>query len=304
MTARALVTGAAGFLGSHVCDVLLAEGWSVSGLDDLSAGSWDQVDDRVAKYTADVRDVDAVETAADGATVVLHLAALGSVPRSFREPRRVYDVNVGGTAIVADAALRRGARLVLASSSSVYGGVGELFQCERATPSPRSPYAVSKLAAETHARMVAADCVVLRLFNVFGPRQTPDGPYAAVVPRFCRQALAGGALTVHGDGLQSRDFCFVEDAARAFLLAAVAPRGTAVWNVGGGTPCTVLDIAQALEAELGRELEKDHVAARPGDVRHSNACRCAATGLGFSARVPWREGLRRTLEWHRQRDCQ
>ena len=300
-----LVTGGAGFIGSNIVEALVVAGLRVRVLDDLSNGlerNLAAFGGSVDLIRGDIRDASVVETAMRGVTVVLHLAALGSVARSVADPLTTNAVNVDGTLNVLRAARDAGVRrLVFSSSSSVYGDNPTLPKHEDLSPAPISPYAVSKLAGEAYVRVFARlyniETVCLRYFNVFGPRQRPDSEYAAVIPRFMRWALAGQPLVVYGDGQQSRDFTYVSNVVRANLLAAEAPGVSGrVFNVACGERYSLLDIVGNLEEALGRPLEVVHEPARPGDVRHSYAdIRAAGEALGYDVSVGFAEGLSRTL---------
>ena len=301
-----VVTGGAGFIGSHIVDALLADGAKVRVLDDLSNGFPENLEgtgDRAEVIRGDVRDAEVVRRAIAGAEVVLHLAALGSVQRSVDDPLASNDVNVRGTLNVLLAARDNGVRrVVFSSSSSVYGDNATLPKSEDLAAEPISPYAVSKLAGENYTRafcrIFGIETVCLRYFNVFGPRQRPDSQYAAVIPRFLRWALERRPLAVYGDGLQSRDFTYVDNVVAANLLAArVAGVSGRVFNIACGTRYSLLDIVASLEKIVGHRLEREHREARRGDVRHSQADIAAAReALGFQVRVDFHEGLRRT--WH------
>jgi UDP-glucose 4-epimerase len=299
-----LVTGGAGFIGSHIVEALVARGDGVRVLDDLSNGLAENLAPfagSVELVRADIRDVDAVERAMSGVSVVLHLAALGSVARSVADPITSNAVNVSGTLNVLRAARDSGVRrIVFSSSSSVYGENPILPKCEDLATLPVSPYAVSKLAAECYTRVFARlydlETVCLRYFNVFGPRQRPDSAYAAVIPLFMKWALAGEPLVVYGDGHQSRDFTYVSNVVRANLLAATAPNVSGgVFNIACGTRYSLLDIVRSLEKAVGRSLRVNHQAARAGDVRHSEAdVALARAALGYQVEVAFDEGLART----------
>ncbi|RMD85396.1 MAG: SDR family oxidoreductase [Candidatus Dadabacteria bacterium] len=306
-----LVTGGAGFIGSNLVEALVEAGHHVRVLDNLSNGDEKNLEPfagRVEFVRGDVRDRRTVARAVEGVEVVFHLAALGSVVRSVEDPAASNDVNVAGTLEVLLAARDAGVRrVVYSSSSSVYGDNPALPKREDLATSPISPYAVSKLAGEQYARVFyrvyGLETVCLRYFNVFGPRQRPDSPYAAVIPRFMRAALAGEPLVVFGDGRQSRDFTYVENVVRANLLAAQAP-GVAgeVFNVACGRRITLLEIIETLERITGRRLERRHEAPRVGDVRHSEAdVSAAAARLGYRVEVSFEEGLRRTWKAFRAR---
>jgi nucleoside-diphosphate-sugar epimerase len=309
---RALVTGGAGFIGSHLVDALLARGDDVVVLDNLATGRLDNVDPGAAFVAGDVADPAAVSRAAAGCEIIFHQAALGSVARSVDDPLASDRANVTGTLTVLTAARAVGVRrVVLASSSSVYGGARQRPTPESAPLRPRSPYAATKLAAEHYGRVFwelhGLEVVALRYFNVFGPRQRPDSGYAAVVPRFVAAALAGERPHVHGDGRQSRDFTYVADVVRANLCAAAAPTdGCAgrAFNVGRGEPVTLLDVLDAVAAHVGRPLDPTFGPGRPGDVRHSHAdIGAARRQLGYQPAVPFAEGLARTIVWHCNRQA-
>ena len=301
---HALVTGGAGFIGSHLVDALLARGHRVRVLDDLSNGLRHNVPHGVDLVAGDVSHYDVVYEAMAGVDTVFHQAGLGSVRRSVETPRRTDLVNVHGTLSVLEAARAAGVqRVVAASSSSVYGGAAPLPTRETDPVLPRSPYAVSKLAGEHYCRVFAdlmgLETVSLRYFNVYGPRQRADSPYAAVIPLFIEALASGHAPTIHGDGLQSRDFTFVSDAVEANLLAATAPGercSGGVFNISGGSRHTVFDLLRILAEIMGVEPEPEYTEERPGDVRQSQADLSAALhALGYKPAVTLEEGLLRTV---------
>jgi nucleoside-diphosphate-sugar epimerase len=303
-----LVTGGAGFIGSHLADTLLARGHRVRVLDDLSTGDEGQVPAGAELVVGDVADASTTNAVARDVEVVFHLAALGAVARSVEDPLATDAANVHGTVAVLDAARRHGVRrVVFASSSSVYGGTAPLPTPEDAPLRPRSPYAVSKLAGEQYCRVFSEltdlETVALRFFNVYGPRQRPDSIYAAVIPRFTAALLAGEQPTVHGDGLQSRDFTFVGDVCAAVEAAAEAPAERCdgrAFNVAGGRRATVLEMLGLLGGLLGVEPRPVHTEPRIGDVRHSQADVSAiADALGHRCAVDLRDGLARTVAWAR-----
>jgi UDP-glucose 4-epimerase len=309
--ARYLVTGGAGFIGSNLGAGLLARGAAVRIFDDFSTGKRANVDGlagAVEVAEGDLRDLADVRAAARGADGIFHLGALPSVQRSIEDPVAANAVNIGGTLHVILAAREAGVRrVVFASSSSVYGDSETLPKVETMTPAPLSPYALQKLAAEHYARVAGplygVEVVSLRYFNVFGPRQDPKSDYAAVIPRFVAAALAGEEPTIFGDGLQSRDFTFVENVVEANILALNASMeavGEAI-NVACGDRFTLLDLCREIGRLAGRKIAPRHAPARAGDVRHSQASiEKARRLLGFEPKVGFAEGLARTIAWYRE----
>jgi UDP-glucose 4-epimerase len=303
---KALVTGGAGFIGSNLVDALIDDGAEVVVLDNLSTGFPDNVHERATLVQGDVADPDKLTEAMTNCEVVFHLAAHRAVLASVERPLETDRANVGGTLTVLVAARDAGVgRVVYASSSSVYGGADLRPTPESAPLVPRSPYAVSKLAAEHYCRvfweLFGLETIALRYFNVYGPRQRPDSRYAAVIPLFVDALRTRRHPEVHGDGKQTRDFTFVSDAVAANLRAASAPASRCagrVFNVAGGACHSLLDLLDLLGAIIGVEAAPTHVAARPGDVRDSQAdITAAATALGHRAAVSFEEGLRRTVAW-------
>jgi UDP-glucose 4-epimerase len=297
---RFLVTGAAGFIGSHLCRCLVAEGHDVVGFDDLSDGHIEYLADlpEVRLERADLRDTIAVSAAARGCDVILHQAAMKSVPRSIEEPERYTDVNVLGTLHVLLAARDEGAVMVSASSSSVYGDQERYPVTEEMAPRPLSP---------CHAWWASygVPTISLRYFNVYGPGQDPADEYASVVPRFVTACLEGTRPVIHGDGEQARDFTFVEDVVEANLLAARMPEAArgAVVNIGGGRPATSVNELLAIVAGLtGTSPDPLHEPERSGDIRRSEAdIGLARSLLAYDPQVDAREGLRRTVDAFRER---
>jgi nucleoside-diphosphate-sugar epimerase len=306
-----LVTGGAGFIGSHIVERLIGLGHTVRVLDDFSTGrreNLETLDGRYDLIEADVRDIAAVRGAVRDVTVVFHQAALASVPRSVDDPVTSDEVNAGGTLNVLVASRDAGVRrVVYASSSSVYGDAPELPKREDMCPRPESPYAVGKLTAEHYCRIFSSlyglPCVSLRYFNVFGPRQDPNSQYAAVVPLFVAALLGGTAPVIHGDGEQSRDFTYVSNVVDANIEAATCEAGTGeVINVACGGTFTVNELFLKLRDLVGASVEPRHVEPRPGDVRHSFAdVGRAERLLGFAPKVSFEEGLERTVAWFRAR---
>lgn len=300
-----VITGGSGFIGSHLARALLARGERVRIIDDLSTGRLDNLEgirDDVDLVEGDIRDRDLVERALRSADVVLHQAALPSVPRSIADPRDCLDANVMGTLTVLEAARDAGvARVVQASSSSVYGDTPVLPKATSMRPHPRSPYAVAKLSAETLGQAFTAsyglDVVALRYFNVFGPRQDPHSAYAAVIPRFITAVLGGHPVTVFGDGNQSRDFTYIDNVVDANLRAADQPGvGGEVFNVATGHAVSVNDMLATICRQLDRHVEAVFELPRVGDVRDSLAdIEPAERLLGYHAEVDFEEGIRRTI---------
>jgi nucleoside-diphosphate-sugar epimerase len=304
-----LVTGGAGFIGSHIADRLLGLGHAVRIIDDFSTGRRENVADlegRVDLVEDDIRDLDAVRRAAEGVDVVFHEAALASVPRSVDDPATSNDVNVRGTLNVLVASRDAGVRKVIyASSSSIYGESPELPKREDLPAAPESPYAVSKLAAEYYcgvfSRLYGLNCVALRYFNVFGPRQDPDSQYAAVVPIFVTALLEGRSPVIYGDGEQSRDFTYVDNVVDANMLAAeVEGCSGEVMNAACGSTVTVNELYRRLSKLAGASVDPVYADPRPGDVRHSFADIAKVRNLlGFDPSIDLEEGLVRTLDWFR-----
>src|SRR5581483_8961868 len=303
---HALVTGGAGFIGSHIVDTLVERGDSVRVLDDLSAGFAENVNPKAELIQGDVANAPTVAAAVAGAEVVFHEAAHKAVLRSVEHPLETDTANTHGTLTVLKCALDAGVRrVVYASSSSIYGGAEQLPTPESAPARPRSPYAVSKLAGEHYCRVFAElyglETVALRYFNVYGPRQRPDSMYAAVIPLFIDALRRGTVPTVHGDGLQTRDFAFIADAVEANLAAAEAPADACsgnVYNVAGGAAHSLLDLLETLGSILRVKPDPEHTDARAGDVRHSRAdLSAAARDLGYRPAVDLVAGLRETVNW-------
>ncbi|MFA4964871.1 MAG: NAD-dependent epimerase/dehydratase family protein [Thermoleophilia bacterium] len=301
-----LVTGGAGFIGSHIVAELLRRGHTVRILDNFSTGrrgNLDAVGGGVEVFEGDVRSYERAHNAVKGAAYVVHLAALPSVPRSVQDPLTTSETNITGTLNVLLAARDAGVRrVVLASSSSIYGANATMPKHEGLVPEPISPYAVSKLAAEQYAHafhsVYGLETVALRYFNVFGPRQDPTSQYSGVVPRFMRIALEGGRPLVFGDGLQSRDFTYVANVVDATLSATTAAGAAGgICNIGCGDPKTVLDLISAVARVSGRRLEPEFAPPRPGDVKHSFAdISLARRILAYEPKVDFAAGIERTFE--------
>lgn len=302
-----LVTGGAGFIGSHLVRALLERGDRVRVLDNFSTGRRENLaglEDDVEVVEGELRSYERVHNAVRGAELVFHLGALGSVPRSVQDPLTTGAVNVEGTLNVLLAARDESVRrVVFASSSSVYGSAMQLPAREDGPVDPISPYGVAKLAAERYCVSFSRvyhsfESVVLRYFNVFGPGQNPFSQYAAVVPLFITAIAAGEPVTIFGDGEQSRDFTYVANVVEANVLAAGAPEANGrILNVAAGGPRSVNVLADTLATQLGRPLEKRFAPPRPGDLRDSYADIGAARSvLGWEPTVGFEEGLRRTAE--------
>ncbi len=308
---KALVTGGAGFIGSHLAEGLLAAGHEVVVLDNLSTGSTanlERVRRGIRFVEGDVRHEAALASVLPGVEWVFHLAALASVPRSVAAPLASHEHNATGTLVALLAARDAGVRrFVYAASSSAYGETATLPKVETMPASPRSPYAITKfvgeLYGETFHRLYGLETVSLRYFNIFGPRQAPDSPYAAVIPKFVTALLAGQRPVVHGDGRQTRDFTYVANAVAANLAAAAAPADRVagrVFNVGCGARTSLLDVLHELRALTGAAVEPLHAEPRAGDVRDSQAdIGEARRAFGYDPTVGLREGLVRTVEWFR-----
>jgi UDP-glucose 4-epimerase len=304
-----LVTGGGGFIGSNIVHALVGRGERVSVLDNFSTGREENLsglDGKIEVHRGDLTDPSAVAKAMEGVEYVLHQAAIPSVPRSIEDPIGSDLVNVHGTVTLLNAARRAGVRrVVYAASSSAYGekAPGQA-KVETMMPDPLSPYAAAKLAGEYYLKVFHAsyglETVALRYFNVFGPRQDPKSHYAAVIPNFVTAALKGRPATIYGDGLQSRDFCFVDNAVEANLLACTA-KGAAgeVFNIACGESTTLIQVVEAIAEIVGRRVEPLHGPGRVGDIRHSLAdIDKARRVLQYTGRVRFHEGLQRTVAWY------
>ena len=322
VSGRWLVTGAAGFIGSNLVEALLAAGLQVIGLDNFATGHRSNLDEvratvgaehwsRFELIEADIRDRDACARAVDGVEIVLHQAALGSVPRSLADPLTSHDVNVTGFVNLLDAARLAGVnRFVYAASSSTYGDEPNLPKREERIGNPLSPYAATKLADEVYASVYARSydfpSIGLRYFNVFGPKQDPDGPYAAVIPKWIAAMVAGGEVEIYGDGSTSRDFCYVANAVQANVLAALAgdEAQDQVYNVAVGERTSLNELFGLLRDGLGRHQvhyagEPAYADFRAGDVLHSEADISKARELlGYSPTHRIAEGIAKALPWY------
>lgn len=306
-----LVTGGAGFIGSHLVERFLSEGAAVRVIDDFSTGSRENLApfmDRIDLHEQSITDPAACAAACVGVDYVLHQAALPSVARSVADPTATHDVSATGTLNMLVAANDAGVRrLVYAGSSSAYGDTPTLPKREEMASMPRSPYAVAKLAGEHYVQLFphlfGLETAVLRYFNVFGPRQDPNSVYSAVIPLFINAALGRQAPTINGDGGQTRDFTYIDNVVDANLRACTAPaEGVSgeVFNVGCGERISVTDLWQAIQAALGIELEARYGPARAGDVRDSLADLTKISDrLGYGVKVSLREGIQLTADWLR-----
>lgn len=312
---RILVTGGAGFIGSNIVENLLADQniEQVRVLDNLETGSIDNIggfytSSKFEFIQADIRDYSSCLQACDGIDLITHQAALGSVPRSINDPLTTNEVNIGGTLNVFTAAKEKKVkRIVYAASSSTYGDHPALPKVENEIGKPLSPYAVTKyvneLYADVFARLYNTEFIGLRYFNVFGPRQNPKGPYAAVIPLFTESFLNGQAPVINGDGNHSRDFTYVSNVVQANLLALFTENKAAVnqvYNIGYGQQTSLLQLVQYLKRISARDIEPIKAPERTGDVKHSLADISKAKSLlGYNPAVSVEEGLRRTYEWYK-----
>lgn len=305
-----LVTGGAGFIGSHICELLLAQGASVRVLDNLSTGFSRNIEpflgDDFEFIDGDASDTASVVRAVDQVDYIFHHAAMASVPRSIREPDLCHAWCATSTVqLLKAAASGKVRRLVLASTSAAYGDSAYVSKRESDPPFPLSPYAAAKLAAEAYCQAFVhsfeLETVVLRYFNVFGPRQDPKSEYSAVIPRFVSMILSGQRPIIYGDGQQSRDFVFVGDVAKANLLAATSESvAGGVFNIGRGERTTLLELLTVLRNILGEDIEPIFEPARVGDVRDSLAdISQARRRLGFEPEVNIAQGLSQSVDYYR-----
>ncbi len=305
-----LVTGGAGFIGSHIAESLVKRGDRVRVLDNLSTGNRAniaQLENKLEFIEGDLCDYETTRRAVEGADIVFHEAAIPSVPRSVSEPRLNHDANVNGTFNLLMAAREAGAkRVVYAASSSAYGDTETLPKHEEMLPSPLSPYAAAKLFGEYYCqvftRVYGLETVALRYFNVFGPRQDPSSPYSGVISKFVTALLAGETPVIYGDGEQSRDFTYIANVVDANLRAAEAPDAAGqVMNLGIGQRITLNQLLAELQKIIGTNLTPRYEAPRAGDVRHSLADISRAEKLlGYRPLVGFAEGLEHTVAWYRE----
>ncbi|MBI1389896.1 MAG: SDR family NAD(P)-dependent oxidoreductase [bacterium] len=307
---RYLVTGGAGFIGSHLVEHLLNEGFETAVLDNFCTGRRENLEPflgRVDFFEADLRDRDAVRRAVEGVDYILHQAALPSVPRSIEQPLESHEVNVTGTVNLLDAARDAGVkRLVYAASSSAYGDIDAPVKREDMPVNPLSPYGAAKLAGEHYCKAFYHSCgletVCLRYFNVFGPRQNPYSPYTGVLAIFIPLMLQNKRPTIFGDGSVTRDFTFIQNNVRANMLAAMAPGAAGeTFNIATGVSHSLLDLVETINGILGTNLEPEFAPVRKGDIQHSLASIDKAREiLGYEPLVDFEEGMRRTVEWYRE----
>jgi UDP-glucose 4-epimerase len=307
---RYLVTGGAGFIGSNTVDELVRRGHSVVVLDDISSGKEDnlaEIRNKITFIKGSITDIEVVRKAMHEAEYVLHLAARTSVPRSVKDPVETNRINIDGTLNVLVAAKElKVKRVVFAASSSVYGETATLPKVETMQPEPISPYGVTKYVGElygqTFGRCYGLENVALRYFNIFGPRQDPGSPYSGVLAKFCTAFLEGTQPVVFGDGEQTRDFTYVENAVQANLLACEAPNASGkVFNVGVGGRISLNDVLRELARITSKTVETKYEAPRDGDIRDSQAdISQARVFLGYEPPVTFEEGLARTFAWYRE----
>jgi len=306
---NALVTGGAGFIGSHLVEALISAGCRVTVLDNLSTGNsanLKHLDGKFSFFQDDIRNPKALHAAAKDCQVIFHLAAVVSVPRTIEDPIESAAINeMGSVSVFETARQKKVQRVVFSSSCAVYGDDPRLPKLEDMAPNPLSPYAVQKLAAEYYAQMFydlhGLETTVLRYFNVYGPRQDPSSPYSGVISIFMTKALLNEPAVIFGDGNQSRDFIYVQDVVRANLLAASSRDvGGEIINIGSGKSVAINQLWDAICAVSGRNLKPEYAPKRPGDIVESVAGnQTAGTKLGFECEMPFTKGLEATFEWYR-----
>ena len=311
MSIQYLVTGGAGFIGCHLVRRLVADGASVRVVDNLSTGSLarlEDVIDSIEFVNGDLADEKVCEEAVGGIDYVFHQAAVPSVQRSVLDPLTTNRANATATLNLLESCRKaKIRRLVYAASSSAYGDTEILPKNETMPPDPLSPYALQKWVGERYCKLYydlyGLETVSLRYFNVFGPRQDPDSPYSAVIPKFTTSLFTDERITVYGDGEHSRDFTYVDNVVTANLLAVRANNAPGkVFNIGCGERITLNQLISVLESILGRKAAVDYTAPKPGDVRHSLAdIRSACKTLGYSPRIMFEEGLKKTVKWMQRR---
>jgi UDP-glucose 4-epimerase len=300
---KILVTGGCGFIGSHVARCLVKAGHDVTAFDNLTTGKQNNLDDSCSYINGDVRDFSQLTQAMAGKEAIVHLAAYTSVPDSFDDSELCFDINVQGTLNVLEAAVEQGVtRVLFASSSAVYADEPAGQKCESMCPEPSSPYAVSKLEGEHllqwYQQRKGLNATAFRFFNVYGPKQDATSPYAAVIPIFVRQALAGEAMTICGSGEQTRDFVHVADVAQAHLCA-LNTDVSGVFNVGTGLERSVVSLARMISSHMGREANFNYIEERPGDVAASTADIAAiCKELGWQPSIDFEQGIEEVVDWY------
>jgi len=309
---RYLITGGGGFIGSNIAAALIKKGEQVRIIDNFSTGrkvNLAEIADKIELIEGDIRDFWTVREAVEGVDYILHQAALPSVPRSINNPLTSNVVNVDGTLHILEAAKKaKVKRVVMASSSSVYGDTPTLPKHEGMTPDPLSPYAVTKLADEKYCKvfyeLYGLETVCLRYFNIFGPNQDPGSDYAAVVPKFVTSFLNGRQPTVFGDGEQSRDFTYIDNAVSANLLATTAKDAPGkYYNIACGGQYTLNQLLDSLRGIIGVDIEAKYDPPRPGDIKHSFAdVSRAGNDLAYKTIVDFKEGLKKTVAWYKERN--
>ena len=305
---RALVTGGAGFIGSHIVEALLCRGDSVRVLDNFSSGRHENLKDlkgNLEILDGDLRDAGMVKASVKNIDLVFHLAALVSVPQSMIEPEACFAVNVGGTVALMDAARQAGvSKMVISSSTAVYGNTDVFPTTEEAPLRPLSPYALSKqvneLYASLYSQTLGLPVTALRYYNVYGPRQRPDSDYAAAIPIFLHRLIAGQPIIIYGDGRQSRDFIFVKDIVRANLMAAESNTGGQVFNICSGRETNLLDLLEEISTISPQQPDVRFESPRAGDIYRSvGSPNRAEDAFGFRAQVTLADGLAQTVAWMR-----
>jgi len=306
---KILITGIAGFIGSNIGEKL-AEDHTIIGIDNLSNGKKNNVENsKIEFHQLDILDLNALQKICKGIDIILHQAALASVTRSVKDPMATTQANIIGTLNVLLAARDSGVkRVVLASSSSVYGDTPTLPKKEDMGLNPLSPYALSKMANEIHAKqfydLYGLETVCLRYFNVFGPKQNPNSEYAAVIPKFITKILRNEKLVIYGDGMQTRDFSYVEDVIQANSLAMNAPKNACgkVFNIAGGKTITINELVEKINKLLNKKIKPSYDKPRPGDITHSYASiELAKEYLGYKPKYTVEDGLKETVAWFKGR---
>lgn len=311
MTKTYVITGGAGFIGSHIAERLLNDGRTVRIIDNLITGKQANLEilkGKVEFYNVSITDLAGLRPIFEGVDTVFHHAALASVPLSIDNPLLTHEHNATGTLNVLVAARDAGVRrVVYAASSAAYGNDASEQQIETAAPKPLSPYGVSKLTGEYYcqsfAQVYQLETVCLRYFNVFGARQDPTSQYAAVIPLFITSMIDGKAPIIYGDGLQSRDFCFVENVVHGNLLAADAPKANGeVINIATGKRVNLIELVSQINKNLGTQIEPIHTEGRVGDVKHSRADITKAQNLlNYEPVIDFESGLKQTIQWYQSR---